>query len=1155
MVWWELTFDSNFTVIEISNSWAATLTTHGNGKYTFKGTYTGIIAPNSSVVLGFQAVKQGTPEIWNATLNEVVVSETTIFVANNAPPSPVLVYDNWLLYSVSGNSVIIHGFANNNYDPDLVIPNMIDGRIVSGIHAGAFADTRITSVTFPVSGITTIDDFAFANTTRLVNVIIPGSVTRIGKAAFADSGITSVVFAISDVPLTIGLATFAECVALTTITLPNRLNNLGDFAFSGAGLVSVDLGNGVRFISDGAFERTNLMSIEISANILSVGAGAFAETFITPQSQYIPESVDVHELAFGGETSSYDVLGATAATHNNDIQNGFAAEMLTLTPGSSHAERGVTWHSLERGIQGRVKLARRADMSGDRRDVFPALGDPRVRIFIDERPFVGSNDYEANARNARVQTYSGRMSHSVTLDNLIPDTEYVYAVSNDGGHFSVPYSFRTSANGDFTFVAVSDLHVTDESVSTEGRWLLDTNYRQNVTIAQAWQNTLRAIERTVPNVSFIASSGDQIDRHLAIGTPEEFLNEHQIKWQNFFGPNQMSRIPFAPTMGNHDARSNLSFYSHFNLPNEANFNNGNMRVETVAWGERDTIEWEQSFLELALPAYESGVPEGSMLLNDVEIPWKREELQSWIVMSQDSLTSALSKFESGEVKIQTENENRGHYFYLYNRALFVVLNTSAKIDSTNYNDGVVRATHDADVSAMIVQFDNVLTTAVATHDGDYDWLIVQTHKGVSGLSDHSADHDIERYVRMGLERLVIEHGVDVYLSGHDHCYARSYPARINNGVDCLLPCLGLCRMGGIDGNPYKCICEPCSAVVCEGCDTCENCEDCIGTNCVNCRECKVCRDCKNLFGTIEDGFQREDFRVNHVSYDSERAGRRISRTEGLNETVFFTLSSSTGQKFYPPYRADVRNSTFPYLSDGTTGRNRMRDNRISPWNIAAYHQNNRPVFLEVQVNETSLSIRTIEFYGSGNEILGKGSTRIVDTLIICAGKGVCSVSCVCICIVCDELDCTDDCCFVCKRGECICDCLCDDDCTPCKDYRRLGDVDGSGTVFVFDALEILRYLVNLSSVLVCRSNDCGSGCTVCVDECSDDCVVDCDNGWSAACGVKYAWSAAQIVGRFDDGFEPRNPIVQDALQILRWCVGLSAPELTIVWGTRWCTIG
>ena len=76
MEWWELTFDSNFTITEVKTSWAASVVNNGNCNYTFKGTYTGIVDANSSIALGFQAIKNGDPMIDDISLTEMVFSNS-----------------------------------------------------------------------------------------------------------------------------------------------------------------------------------------------------------------------------------------------------------------------------------------------------------------------------------------------------------------------------------------------------------------------------------------------------------------------------------------------------------------------------------------------------------------------------------------------------------------------------------------------------------------------------------------------------------------------------------------------------------------------------------------------------------------------------------------------------------------------------------------------------------------------------------------------------------------------------------------------------------------------------------------------------------------------------------------------------------------------
>ena len=224
--WWDLTFNTNFTISQILSSWAATLTTNGNDNYTFKGTYTGIIAPHSSVQLGFQAAMTTTPEIYAEKLYEFVVDEAAVYAAIVAKPSPIFVHDGWLLYSISRDTVTIHGFAHDNYDPNLVIPDKIGDRFVTRIGAGAFAGTNITSVALPITGrITVIDDFAFTNCVNLTEIVIPNSVTTIGVGAFHDCvNLATVVMSVNVTD--VNMASFGNCPKLDpeTVLFPNGAN-------------------------------------------------------------------------------------------------------------------------------------------------------------------------------------------------------------------------------------------------------------------------------------------------------------------------------------------------------------------------------------------------------------------------------------------------------------------------------------------------------------------------------------------------------------------------------------------------------------------------------------------------------------------------------------------------------------------------------------------------------------------------------------------------------------------------------------------------------------------------------------------------------------------------------------------------------------------
>jgi hypothetical protein len=214
--WWELTFDSNFTITEIVSSWAATSTDNGGGNYTFKGTYTGIIQPYSNVVLGFQATMDGVPWIAAEKLTEVVA--VVDFERENDGLSYTGVYE-----------LTITGFAGEPYE-NVVIPNEIDG--------------------IPV---TVINAFAFENCEVIDTVTIPNTITDIGNGAFRNSGISELNFEPGDERMTMGLIAFQSTSELTEVAIPGRVDSVNMFAFHDSGLTSLTVEEGVRSIQLGAF--------------------------------------------------------------------------------------------------------------------------------------------------------------------------------------------------------------------------------------------------------------------------------------------------------------------------------------------------------------------------------------------------------------------------------------------------------------------------------------------------------------------------------------------------------------------------------------------------------------------------------------------------------------------------------------------------------------------------------------------------------------------------------------------------------------------------------------------------------------------------------------------------------------------------------------
>ena len=263
----------------------------------------------------------------NKPEGKFVIENGTKGIANSA-----FVYCSGLTSVTIPNSVTSIGEYAFNYCSGLTsitIPNS-----VTSIGAGAFSYcTGLTSVTIPNS-VTSIEGGAFSYCTGLTSVTIPNSVTSIGNSAFQDcSGLPSVTIPnsvtsigdnafwncrnltsvhISDLaawcninfvsnPLyngahlylngeeikgalvlpssvkRVGAGAFSYCIGLTSVTIPNSVTSIEDYAFLNCGLASVTIPNSVTRIGVSAFSRcSGLTSVTIPNSVTSIGNSAFS---------------------------------------------------------------------------------------------------------------------------------------------------------------------------------------------------------------------------------------------------------------------------------------------------------------------------------------------------------------------------------------------------------------------------------------------------------------------------------------------------------------------------------------------------------------------------------------------------------------------------------------------------------------------------------------------------------------------------------------------------------------------------------------------------------------------------------------------------------------------------------------------------------------
>ncbi len=98
-------------------------------------------------------------------------------------------------YIVTGDTATITGYSGE--DKQLVIPSSVDGYRVVSIADGAFENTDIKTVIIS-DGISSIGWFAFNGCHALTSITIPASVVEIGYSALGTAGSSATIYCHSD---------------------------------------------------------------------------------------------------------------------------------------------------------------------------------------------------------------------------------------------------------------------------------------------------------------------------------------------------------------------------------------------------------------------------------------------------------------------------------------------------------------------------------------------------------------------------------------------------------------------------------------------------------------------------------------------------------------------------------------------------------------------------------------------------------------------------------------------------------------------------------------------------------------------------------------------------------------------------------------------
>ena len=276
---------TELTMINFPNS----ITYIGDGAFYFCTSITSIQLPNSITDIG-SSVFEDCSGLNSVTIGDKLksIGDGTFYGCNNLTSVTI---------GQNVESIGTKAFYACYSLTSITIPNS-----VTSIGDEAFEIcTSLTSVTIS-NNLSSIGRWAFSGCSALTSITIPNSVTFIGDGVFKNTGISNnnsnwdngvlyidncLIEANSDIvkgsyiikegTRVITSDAFADCVDLTSVTIPNSVTSIGNHAFSSCkGLTSIIIPNSVTSIGGMAFYNcSDLTSVTIGENVESIGAGAF----------------------------------------------------------------------------------------------------------------------------------------------------------------------------------------------------------------------------------------------------------------------------------------------------------------------------------------------------------------------------------------------------------------------------------------------------------------------------------------------------------------------------------------------------------------------------------------------------------------------------------------------------------------------------------------------------------------------------------------------------------------------------------------------------------------------------------------------------------------------------------------------------------------
>ena len=255
-------------------------------------------------------------------------------------------------------------------------------------------------------------------------------------------------------------------------------------------------------------------------------AGVLALTLISSTAVSVYAATEHWKDSSEGSSTEWNEWKTEWETVKDDY------EKVSLNPGTDQTKLNFSWYSKTEETPA-VRLSNSSDMAG-------------AVEFTGEQTVIESS--------AAVGYYSNK----VTVSGLLENTQYYYQVYKDGIWCDAEeYSTKGFDKYSVLYVGDPQIGACKGQTSSEGETMSNEIAARND--AFSWNQTLTNAVSAHPNISFILSAGDQVNKA-----------EREYEYAGFLNAEALSSLPISTTIGNHDSGSYQYSY-HFNNPNSFDF--------------------------------------------------------------------------------------------------------------------------------------------------------------------------------------------------------------------------------------------------------------------------------------------------------------------------------------------------------------------------------------------------------------------------------------------------------------------------------------------------------------------------------------------------------------------------------------------------------